>query len=111
MTSDGLDPTTVPTPQPPYERMPSDKRHKPKFSMPDGVNNTAEALSEMAIPDSFVKETTKNSNAYCKAQKLTKNQTYNPKKDTITESDVLLFFAGYYYMGVVKCPARRDYWR
>ena len=37
--------------------------------MPNGVKNTEEVLSEMAIPDWFVKETTKNSNAYCKAQK------------------------------------------
>ena len=75
MTSDGLNPTTVPTPQPEYERMPSDKRHKPKFCMPDGVPTTVEALSEMAIPDWFVKETTKNSNAYCKAQKKLKKKS------------------------------------
>ena len=90
--------------QQPYEpfKIPEEDRHKAKFAMPNDIECTVEAVSEMYISDKFINTFTKRSNYYSKMKKC--NHT------KFTNSDTLLCIAMIYYMGIVVLPAKEDYW-
>ena len=91
---------------PTYEPMPLHERdrHQPKFVLPRGVDGTAESLSYCGLPDSLIDEIVITTNKYAEAR-LGKGEFIHAKKH-----EILAFFAVYYYMGIVKLPAKGDYW-
>jgi hypothetical protein len=91
---------------PSYEPLPlhGRDRHQPKFVLPNGIDGSAESLSYYGLPDSFVDEIVINTNKYAIAR-LGKGKFIPAKKH-----EILGFFAIHYYMGIVKLPAKRDYW-
>ena len=92
--------------RPNYQPMPLhvQDRHEPKFVLPNGIDGSAESLSYYALPDSFVNEIVINTNKYAEAR-LGKGKFIPAEKH-----EILGFFAVYYYMGIVKLPAKSDYW-
>jgi len=96
-------------PNPAYEKIviPDESRHKPSFGgLPRGVPYDPVQLCHIALPNSLIEHITDSSNAYAR-------QHVSPEKrqGEIKCADILIFFAIYYYMGIVKLPAKRDYWR
>jgi hypothetical protein len=80
-------------------------RFAPLFVLPDGVPATADCLQLLFLPDSLIQSIVKSTNAYAK-----RNEVPSKLLD-IDEADILRFLAIYYYMGIVKLPYRRDYWK
>eukprot|EP00977_Amphora_coffeiformis_P007696 scaffold1690_cov182-Amphora_coffeaeformis.AAC.53 len=62
-------------------------------------------MTELFFPDSLMDEIVAKTNAYA-ASRLPPGQ-----RDEVTRAEILRFFAIYYYMGLVKLPNKRDYWR
>ena len=94
-------------PNPAYEKIviPDESRHKPSFGgLPRGVPYDPVQLCHIALPDSLIEHITDSSNAYAR-------QHVSPEKrqGEIKCADILIFFAIYYYMGIVKLPAKRDH--
>src|SRR5210317_654937 len=94
---------------PPYNKIviPDEKRHKPSFGgLPRGVPYDPVQLCHAALPDSLIEDIAESSNVYAR-------QHLAPGKlqSDIKSAEILVFFAIYYYMGIVKLPAKKDYWR
>ena len=86
--------------------------HKPAFKMPKhGVENeissTIPNVTELFLSDALLDTIVKCTNNYAaKNEKARELQ----RQSEVTRSDILRFFAIYYYMGVVRLPCKRDYW-
>lgn len=78
---------------------------EPVFRLPNGVQPTPQALSELWLPDRLIKKIVTASNAYAR-KLLPRNQVV-----AVTEEEILRFLAVYYYMGVVRLPSKEDYFR
>jgi len=94
---------------PPYKKIliPDEKRHKPSFGgLPRGVPYDPVQLCHAVLPDSLIEEIAESSNVYAR-------QHLAPGKlqSDIKSAEILIFFAIYYYMGIVKLPAKKDYWQ
>jgi Transposase IS4 len=87
--------------------IPVERRHEPEFALPDGVELSVENLSHVFVPDWLVAEMAQHSNAYAARRRLPPEMVQEP----ITDDEIFRFLAVYYYMGVVRLPARRDYWK
>lgn len=79
--------------------------HDPIFKLPERVEANASSASEILLPDSLIKKIIQYTNQYAKSR-LTADMY-----EEVSEVEMLHFFAVYYYMGIVRLPARRDYWR
>ena len=90
--------------QKPYEpmRIPVATRFFEKFSIPNGMDPTVQVISELFLPDSFLARIAKCSNLYGRS----KGHSFKP----ISAPDILVFFSIIFYMGVVRLPAKTDYW-
>lgn len=75
----------------------------PRFELPAGVNPTPAAFCEMYLPDSLLDKWVVSTNAYA--------ASYLPqhKRRNISRSDILRFLSAVSYMGVVRLPAKVDY--
>lgn len=93
-----------------YEPMeiPTERRHGPLFALPEGVEPTVQNLSLTFLPDKIISKIAKSTNAYAASRN---KDTPNKLEEPVTAQEVLKFLAIYYYMGLVRLPARRDYWR
>ena len=91
--------------QKPYEPMkiPTEERHKAKFAMPNNVDVSIQGLTEMYLPDSLIKGIVKTTNHYGR-------EKHNGVFKEVTESEILIFFSIILYIGVVRLPAKKDYW-
>ena len=91
--------------QKPYEPMkiPTEERHKAKFAIPNNVDICIQGLTEMFLLNSFIKENVKTTNHY-------EREKHSGVFKEVTESEMLIFFSIILYMGVVRLPAKKDYW-
>ena len=80
-----------------------EERHKPVFCMPNHMDVSVNALSELYLSDKLLGTIANNSNDYAKMK--------GKDGEPITESEVLRFFAIILYMRVVNLPLKRDYWK
>jgi hypothetical protein len=80
-------------------------RHSPSFGMPGGVIPTADSLLLLFFPDELIDQMVRSTNAYAKKKETP------ARLQPVDSSDVLRFLAIYYYIGIVKLPCKRDYWR
>jgi hypothetical protein len=80
-------------------------RFEPAFVLPVGVTPTAVSLQQLFFPDTLIDSIVRCTNAYAK-----KNET-PARLQAVTKAEILRFLAIYYYMGVVRLPYKRDYWR
>jgi len=69
------------------------------------LDPTPMTLSEMYFPDSLVDHFVTKTNSYARSW-LPPSQL-----EPVTRAEMLRFIAFYYYMGLVRLPNRRDYWR
>ena len=79
-------------------------RHQPKFAMPNNVDVSIEGLTELYLSEKFVKSIVKHSNVYAKAK-------YQGNIKPVTQAEILIFFSIILYMGVVRLPAKADYFK
>jgi Transposase IS4 len=88
-----------------YEPMgiPPERRHGPLFALPEGIELSVQNLCETFLPDWVVSRIAKSTNAYAASR--------NRLGEPVTEEEILKFLASFYYMGLVRLPARRDYWK
>ena len=84
-----------------YNPMPLHKRHAPKFSLPHGVEPTAQLLCRFAFPDSLIDSIVKYTNMYAKVRHDKVEKTFKP----VTNDEILVFIAMYY------CCPKADYWK
>jgi len=75
------------------------------FALPDGIQPTAESLSELFLPDELVDSIVAATNKYAGGRLPAHNI------EPVDRKDILKFVAIIYYMGLVKLPAKTDYWR
>ena len=66
---------------------------------------TSMTMTELFFPDSLMDEIVSKTNAYA-ASRLPPGQ-----REEVNRAEILRFLAIYYYMGLVKLPNKRDYWR
>ena len=89
-----------------YELMMIDKddRHKPRFSLPHGLNLSARMLLELYLSDSFLYDVVKYTNEYghYRAPQTFKN---------VTIGEIYIFFSIILYMGVVQLNSKEDCWK
>lgn len=84
--------------------------HKPVFSLQRGrggihVDPTPMAFVELFYTDEMLDFIVNCTNSYAK-------ERLPPSKvQEVSRSEILRFLAIYYYMGIVKLPNKRDYWR
>jgi len=92
---------------PPYEPfvIPENGRFRPSFILPDGVQANASSLGQLFLPDSLIDKMVSSTNAYAKSW-LPPNKIRH-----VGRPEMLRFLAVIYYMGIVKLPAKKDYWR
>ena len=62
------------------------------------------------IPDALAEAIARHSNAYARVQKRSSRNDKSLADPDIRAGEILTFLGIYYYMGVVRLPARRDYW-
>jgi len=94
-------------PNPAYEKIviPDERRHKPSFGgLPRGVPYDPVQLCHIALPDSLIEHIAESSNAYA-----TQHLAPGKLQGDISSAEILIFFAMYYYMEIVKLPAKKDY--
>jgi Transposase IS4 len=91
----------------PYEPLfPLDgEKFSAAFVMPQGADPTPAALCEHYLPDWLLKRMVNSTTAYA-ASRLQPE-----KRQEVTESDILRFIAAISYMGVVRLPSKRDYFK
>lgn len=77
-------------------------RHNIKFALEESLEPTAATLSELYFPDSMISDWAEASTKYAQSKK--------PGAPKIRPSDILHFLTIVMYMGVVRLPAKRDYW-
>lgn len=93
--------------------LPKGKRHRAKFAMPRGTatpgnaRQTAQRLSEIFVPDTFVARLLQRTKEYTEFSLKTNPQT---EVFRITEADILHWISIILYMGYVKMPSKKDYW-
>jgi Transposase IS4 len=75
----------------------------PYFRIPGGAQIGVESLMQMYFPDWLLEEMVACTRAYADSR-----LTYNKQKK-VDKSDILRFIAALYYMGVVRMPAKSDY--
>jgi hypothetical protein len=75
----------------------------PSFELPAGVNGTPAALCELYLPDSLLDKWVVSTNAYASSH------LPQHKRRNITRIDILRFLSAVSYMGVVRLPAKVDY--
>lgn len=80
---------------------------KPKFKLPPGLELNVENIVDLFFPESLLEIIQKESNQY--ANSSTENFP-DGTQNNISKSDILQFFSILFYMGVVKLPAKTDYW-
>ena len=78
------------------------ERHNPKFGMPGNVDVTIQGLIELYFSDRFLKSIRHHTNIYGR-------QKGRAEFKDISEEDLLFFFSIIFYMGVVRLPAKKDY--
>ena len=78
------------------------ERHNPKFGMPGNVDVTIQGLIEPYFSDRFLKSIRHHTNIYGR-------QKGRAEFKDISEEDLLFFFSIIFYMGVVRLPAKKDY--
>ena len=107
----------APTPKYRQMKIPDEDRHTPLFALPNSgvrrnqtisfetsVEDVAIVLSQTFLPDELVTQLHQSTNAYA-------HHHCPPRKQrVINEGDILHFFALYYYFGIVKLPAKKEYW-
>ena len=86
---------------------------------------TVDLIGGLMLPDSLIDEIVHRTNRYSEwrlrqpewiIDPVTKEETKNnqwlhkDRRMILDRSDILFFFAIYYYMGVVQLPAKADYW-
>ena len=77
---------------------------EPSFEIPLGLNATVPVLNELFLPDQLIEKWTTCTNAYAFAH------IEDPsKRRTVTKTDILRFLAVCTYMGIVRLPAKGDY--
>ena len=85
--------------------------HPPTFTMPSrsacvlSIEPSPTVMVETFFPDSLLEELATKTNSYA--------ATLLPpsRRRHVKPSDIAFFLAMYYYMGIVKLPAKGDYWR
>jgi len=89
-----------------YEPMelPDNQRHAAKFAMPNGIDCTVEALSQLYLSEGFMDRMKTFTNQYAK-QRLSANQYKE-----VELSELYHFLAILFYMGLVELPAKTDFW-
>lgn len=96
---DGSDPVYEPI------ELPQNERFSAAFVLPEGFKPLPASLSELFLPDSLIDLTVERTNNYL-AKCLPPDQV-----QPVDRTEILRFFAMYYYTGLVKLPAKRDYWK
>lgn len=79
-------------------------RFEPSFEMPLGINASATVLNELFLPDHLITKWADCTNAYALSQ-----VELPAKRKHVTKADILRFLATCSYMGVVRLPAKSDY--
>ena len=89
-----------------YEPMTIDEddQHKPRFSLPHGLDLSARMLLELFLSDSFLYDVVKYTNEYGRYRAP---QTFK----NVTIGEIYVFFSIILYMGVVQLPSKEDYWK
>jgi hypothetical protein len=81
------------------------ERFGPSFECPGGILPIADILQLLFLPESLIEGIVVATNAYAKKQLVP------AKVHPVDEADILRFFAIFFYMGIVRLPAKKDYWR
>jgi hypothetical protein len=81
------------------------ERFGPSFECPGGILPTADVLQLLFLSESLIEGIVVATNAYAKKQLVP------AKVHPVDEADILRFFAIFFYMGIVRVPAKKDYWR
>ena len=77
-----------------------------RFSLPHGVDPTAQLLCHLAFLDSLIDSIVKYTNMYAKVRHDKLKKIFKP----VTNDKILASLAMYYYMGLVKYCTKADYW-
>lgn len=85
--------------------LPQSGRFGPSYMLPEGLEATPAALSQLFLPDDLIDTIVLKTRAHAHAR-LPPGQLKN-----IERKDILRFLAIYFYMGLVKLPSKKDYWR
>ena len=83
-----------------------------KFRVPRaaGLLRSIEASTVLWIPDALAEAIARHSNAYARVKKRSSRNDRSLADPDIRAGEILTFLGIYFYMGVVRLPARRDYW-
>jgi hypothetical protein len=80
-------------------------RHEILFRLPNHLVASVSTLSHLFLPDAFMAKVTRATNAYAK-------KSLSPETiKEVTLAEMFHFFAVIFYMGLVRLPAKEDYWR
>lgn len=87
-----------------------ENHHNIEFRLDSGrgelpLEPTPLTMSEIFFPDSLLDQMVDATNSYA-ASRLPPS-----KREPITRAELLRFYAIYYYMGLVRLPSRKDYWK
>eukprot|EP00977_Amphora_coffeiformis_P020704 scaffold8426_cov99-Amphora_coffeaeformis.AAC.1 len=89
-----------------------ENHHVAEFRLNSGIGRgelplepTPLTLTELFFPDSVLDTMVDKTNLYA-ASRLPPSL-----REEVTRAEILRFFAIYYYMGLVRLPSRKDYWR
>ena len=91
------------TPEIPYTKMELPEEFPAEFRLPRGLKFEPATMTDLFLPDKLLDTFVSCSNAY--AKKNLSKRRYVP----IKRKDVLYFFGVYQYMGLVRLPAKDDY--
>ena len=80
---------------------------KARFRMPSGLPPTVQSFCSLMFPDTLLRQILLRTNKFIKKRK---EEECNSLDSNITEAEILHFFTLITYMGVVKLPAKSDYW-
>ena len=84
--------------------LPAVLRHRPVFGgLPRGVPYDPTQLCHSFLPDSLIDSIAQSTNSYAQDKMLI--------AEDVTPAEILKFCAIYYYMGMVRLPSKRDYWK
>lgn len=83
-------------------RIPENERHNASFKLPFDMEATIQGLLMLFLPDSILHTIKVNSNNYIRAKER--------RIPAISTPELMVFFSIIFYMGVVKLPAKKDYW-
>ena len=87
----------------PYDKMELTEEFGAEFKLPRGLKFEPATMTDLFLPDRLLDHITASTNAY--AKKTNSKRRYVPVK----RKDILSFFAAYQYMGLVRLPAKEDY--